>query len=159
MFLAGVLPPKSCDITPFFLWGCVKSKVYANNRASIQALKQNNKRLIRQLPLEILKTKFIEYCIHWMDHLRHSRGHNFIDIINNKLNISFKILIFYVFPFFFFLVFFLWKIREPQNGLPNVKFQQDLLFMFLILYKTLTNLAYISIAKKKKGQFKKSFLK
>ena len=42
-------PPRSCDITPlnFFLWGYVKSKVYADNPASIQALEQNITRVIR----------------------------------------------------------------------------------------------------------------
>ena len=33
-------PPRSCDITPLdlFHWGCVKSKVYADKPATIQAL-------------------------------------------------------------------------------------------------------------------------
>ena len=50
-------PPRSCDITPlvFSLWVYVKSKVYADNPASIQALEQNITRVIHQLPVEMLE--------------------------------------------------------------------------------------------------------
>ena len=50
-------PLGSCDIAPldFFLWGYVKSKVYADNPASIQTLEQNITRIIRQLPVEMLE--------------------------------------------------------------------------------------------------------
>lgn len=36
-------PARSCDITPldFFLWGCVKSKVYIDKPATIEALEAN----------------------------------------------------------------------------------------------------------------------
>ena len=36
-------PPRSCDLTPldFFLWGFLKSKVYANRPATIEQLKIN----------------------------------------------------------------------------------------------------------------------
>ena len=50
-------PPRSCDITPldFFLWGYVKSKVYADKPATIQALEANITRVINAIPVEMLE--------------------------------------------------------------------------------------------------------
>ena len=49
-------PPRSCDITPldFFLWVYVKSKVYADKPATIQALEANITRVINAIPVEML---------------------------------------------------------------------------------------------------------
>lgn len=57
-------PARSFDITPLdlFLWGYVKSRVYANNPASIQALEKKFARVIRQLPVE-MEIELNEYTI------------------------------------------------------------------------------------------------
>ena len=46
-------PPKSCDITPldYFLWGYVKSEVFRNKPATIDALEANITRVIREIPV------------------------------------------------------------------------------------------------------------
>ncbi|CAH2098403.1 unnamed protein product [Euphydryas editha] len=67
----------------FFLWRYVKSQVYADKPASIQALEENITRVIRPLPVEMLK-RVIENCTQRMDHLRRSTGQHLIDIIFKK---------------------------------------------------------------------------
>ena len=49
--------PWSCDITPFdcFVWGYVKSKVYADKPATIQVLEANITRVINAIPVEMLE--------------------------------------------------------------------------------------------------------
>ncbi|CAH0560385.1 unnamed protein product [Brassicogethes aeneus] len=44
-------PPRSCDLTPldYFLWGYVKDQVYADNPLTIEALKANIERAIREI--------------------------------------------------------------------------------------------------------------
>ena len=78
-------PPRSCDITllDFFLWGYVKSKVYTDKPASIQALEQNITRVIHHLPVEMLE-RVIENWTQRMDHLRRSRCQHLKEIIFKK---------------------------------------------------------------------------
>ena len=48
-------PPRSCDLTPldFFLWGHIKSLVYANKPATLDNLKDNIQREIANVPVEM----------------------------------------------------------------------------------------------------------
>ena len=80
-------PPRSCDITPldFFLWGYVKSKVYADKPATIQALEANITRVINAIPVEMLE-RVIENWSLRMDHLKRSCGQHLNDIIFKKIN-------------------------------------------------------------------------
>lgn len=52
-------PPRLCDIAALCDIAYVKSKVYANNHASIRAWDQNDKSVIRQLLLE-MHERYIE---------------------------------------------------------------------------------------------------
>ena len=49
-------PPRSCDLTPldFFLWGYLKSKVYANKPTTVQQLKDEIRRHIGEMLLLLL---------------------------------------------------------------------------------------------------------
>ena len=75
-------PPRSCDLTPldYFLWGYVKSKAYENNPLTIQQLKQEISRIIRDITpemcLEVMENfnKRIVCC-------RRSRGGHLADIV------------------------------------------------------------------------------
>lgn len=75
-------PPRSCDIIPldFFLWSYVKSKVYMDNPATIEALEANIIRVIRQIPIEMLE-RVIENWTFRMDHLKRSCGQHLKGII------------------------------------------------------------------------------
>lgn len=75
-------PPISCVISPldFFLCGYLKSKVYADNPARIQALGQNLTSVIRQLPAKVCE-RVIENWAQWMDYLRSSRDQHLKKII------------------------------------------------------------------------------
>ena len=44
-------PPRSCDLTPldYFLWGYVKSKVYANQPATLEELEDNIQRTLADM--------------------------------------------------------------------------------------------------------------
>lgn len=48
-------PPRSCDLTPldFFLWGYVKSLVYANKPEMLEDLRANIEREIAAIPVEL----------------------------------------------------------------------------------------------------------
>ena len=48
-------PPRSCDLTPldFFLWGLIKSLVYANKPVTLEDLKDNIQREIANVPVEM----------------------------------------------------------------------------------------------------------
>lgn len=78
-------PARSCDITPldFFLWGYVKSKVYMDKPATIEALEANITRVIGQIPLEIL-IRVIENWNYRMDVVNRSRGQHLKEIIFKK---------------------------------------------------------------------------
>ncbi|GFT20233.1 hypothetical protein TNCV_4060391 [Trichonephila clavipes] len=44
-------PPRSCDLTPldYFLWGCVKSLVYADKPQTLDHLEDNIRRVIADI--------------------------------------------------------------------------------------------------------------
>lgn len=75
-------PPRSCDLTPldFFLWGYVKSLVYADKPATIDALEANIERVIGAIPAHMLE-KVTENWTSRMGHLRRSRGQHLHEII------------------------------------------------------------------------------
>ncbi|GFW96067.1 uncharacterized protein TNCV_957811 [Trichonephila clavipes] len=68
-------PPRSCDLTPldYFLWGYVKSLVYADKPQTLDRLEDN----IRPQMLE----KVIENWMSRLDYIRASRGSPMPDII------------------------------------------------------------------------------
>lgn len=78
-------PPRSCDLTPldYFLWGYVKSLVYADKPTTIPALEDNITRVIREIPAEMLE-KVTQNWTFRMDHLKRSRGQHLNEIIFKK---------------------------------------------------------------------------
>ena len=75
-------PPRSCDLTPldYFLWGYVKSKVYANNPSTIQELETNIRATIAAIPLEMLH-RVIENWTERIEACKKSRGGHLADIL------------------------------------------------------------------------------
>lgn len=75
-------PPRSCDLTPldFFLWGYVKSRVYANKPETLEHLKNNIRQVIAEIPPEMYD-KVIENYVKRIGCCRRSRGGHLIDII------------------------------------------------------------------------------
>jgi len=75
-------PPRSCDITPvdYFLWGYVKSKVYADKPQTLDALEVNIRRVIANIRPEMLE-KVIENWISRLRFVRASRGAHMPQII------------------------------------------------------------------------------
>jgi hypothetical protein len=53
----GIWPARSPDLTPcdFFLWGCLKDKVYKSNLRTEEQLKENIRREIANIPSEQLQ--------------------------------------------------------------------------------------------------------
>ena len=78
-------PPRSCDTTPldFFLWGYVKSKVYADKPATIQVLEANITRVINAISVEMLEEVNQNWTLR-MDSLRRSCGQKLKEIIFEK---------------------------------------------------------------------------
>ncbi|GFW76224.1 putative DD41D transposase [Trichonephila clavipes] len=64
-------PPRSCDLTPldYFLWGYVKSLVYAEKPQTPDHLEDNIRRVIADIPPQILE-KIIENCTSRLDYIR-----------------------------------------------------------------------------------------
>ena len=56
-------PPRSCDLTPldFFVWGHIKSLVYADKSATLDDLKDNIQREIANVPVEMC-SRVMENC-------------------------------------------------------------------------------------------------
>ena len=75
-------PARSCDLTPldFFLWGTLKSKVYADNLQTIDHLKQNIRTEIAQIDQETVNKVLENWCSR-MAYCRASRGQHFNEII------------------------------------------------------------------------------
>lgn len=75
-------PPRSCDITPldFYLWGHVKSKVYANKPTTIEQLEANITREIHAIRPEVLEKVMLNW-VHRMGFLKRSRGGHMPEII------------------------------------------------------------------------------
>lgn len=75
-------PPRSCDLTPldFFLWGFLKSRVYANKPQTINDLKNNIQVAIREITPATCR-KVIENFDIRIDACRRSRGGHLNDIL------------------------------------------------------------------------------
>ncbi|GFT79400.1 DUF4817 domain-containing protein [Trichonephila clavipes] len=68
-------PPRSCDLTPldYFLWGYVKSLVYADKPQTLDHLEDNIRRVIADIRPQMLE-KVIENWTSRLDYIRVSRG-------------------------------------------------------------------------------------
>ncbi|GFT42344.1 DUF4817 domain-containing protein [Trichonephila clavipes] len=75
-------PPRSCDLTPqdYFLWGYVKSLVYADKSQTLDHLEDNIRRVIADIRPQMLK-KVIENWTSRLDYIRASRGSHMPEII------------------------------------------------------------------------------
>ncbi|GFW46755.1 uncharacterized protein TNCV_2981111 [Trichonephila clavipes] len=68
-------PTRSCDLTPldYFLWGYVKSLVYADKPQTLDHLEDNIRRVIADIRPQMLE-KVIENWTSRLDYIRPSRG-------------------------------------------------------------------------------------
>ncbi|GFX65465.1 uncharacterized protein TNCV_4735131 [Trichonephila clavipes] len=75
-------PPRSCDLTPldYFLWGYVKSLVYADKPQKLDHLEDNIHRVIADRRPQMLE-KVIENWTSRLDYIRVSRGSHMPEII------------------------------------------------------------------------------
>ncbi|GFV25383.1 putative LOC100569746 [Trichonephila clavipes] len=75
-------PPRSCDLTPldYFLWGDVKSLVYADKPQTLDHLEDNIRRVIADIRPQMLE-KVIENWTSILDYIRASRGSPMPEII------------------------------------------------------------------------------
>ncbi|GFV78564.1 uncharacterized protein TNCV_1888701 [Trichonephila clavipes] len=75
-------PPRSCDLTPldYFLWGNVKSLVYADKPQTLDHLEENIRRVIADIRPQMLE-KVIENWTSRLDYIRASRGSPMPEII------------------------------------------------------------------------------
>ncbi|GFY05824.1 putative LOC100569746 [Trichonephila clavipes] len=75
-------PPRSCDLTPlhYFLWGYVKSLVYADKPQTLDHLEDNIHRVIADIRPQMLE-KVIENWTSRLDYIRASRGSPMTEII------------------------------------------------------------------------------
>ncbi|GFV13960.1 heat shock 70kDa protein 8 [Trichonephila clavipes] len=75
-------PPRSCDLTPldYFLWGYVKSLVYADKPQTLDHLEDNIRRVIADIRPQMLE-KVIENWTSILDYIRASRGSYMPEII------------------------------------------------------------------------------
>ncbi|GFU27646.1 putative DD41D transposase [Trichonephila clavipes] len=82
-------PPRSCDLTPldYFLWGYVKSLVYADKPQTLDHLEDNIRRVIADIRTQMLE-KVIENWTSRLDHIRASRGSPMTEIIFKILGTS-----------------------------------------------------------------------
>ncbi|GFV78318.1 transposable element Tc3 transposase [Trichonephila clavipes] len=81
-------PPRSCDLTPldYFLWGYVKSLVYADKPQTLDQLKDNIRRVIADIRPQMLE-KVIENWTSILDYIRASRGSPMPEIIFKILDL------------------------------------------------------------------------
>ncbi|GFX63054.1 transposase [Trichonephila clavipes] len=75
-------PPRSCDLTPldYFLWGYVKSLVYADKPQTLDHLEDNIRRVIADIRPQMLE-KVMENWTSRLDYIRASRGSHMPEII------------------------------------------------------------------------------
>ncbi|GFV62590.1 putative DD41D transposase [Trichonephila clavipes] len=75
-------PPRSCDLTPldYFLWGYVKSLVYADKPQTLDHLENNICLVIADIRLQMLE-KVIENWTSRLDYIRACRGSHMPEII------------------------------------------------------------------------------
>ncbi|GFX04944.1 uncharacterized protein TNCV_2249271 [Trichonephila clavipes] len=80
-------PPRSCDLTPldYFLWGYVKSLVYADKPQTLDHLEDNIRRVIADMRPQMLE-KVIENWTSRLDYIRASRGSHMAEIIFKMCN-------------------------------------------------------------------------
>ncbi|GFX03939.1 putative DD41D transposase [Trichonephila clavipes] len=81
-FGPGNWPPRSCDLTPldYFLWGYVKSLVYADKPQTLDHLEDNIRRVIADRRPQMLE-KVIENWTSRLDYIRVSHGSPMPEII------------------------------------------------------------------------------
>ncbi|GFW78009.1 uncharacterized protein TNCV_134791 [Trichonephila clavipes] len=82
-------PPRSCDLTPldYFLWGYVKSLVYADKPQTLDHLEDNIRRVITDIRPQMLE-KVIENWTSRLDYIRASRGSPMPEIIFKMLTLD-----------------------------------------------------------------------
>ncbi|GFT89689.1 uncharacterized protein TNCV_3137751 [Trichonephila clavipes] len=75
-------PQRSCDLTPldYFLWGYVKSLVYADKPQTLDHLEDNIRRVIADIRPQMLE-KVIQNWTSRLDYIRASRGSPMPEII------------------------------------------------------------------------------
>ncbi|GFX13130.1 hypothetical protein TNCV_2357861 [Trichonephila clavipes] len=75
-------PQVSCDLTPldYFLWGYVKSLVYADKPQTLDHLEDNIRRVIADIRPQMLE-KVIENWTSRLDYIRASRGSHMPEIM------------------------------------------------------------------------------
>ncbi|GFV76148.1 uncharacterized protein TNCV_4672371 [Trichonephila clavipes] len=75
-------PPRSCDLTPldYFLWGYVKSLVYADKPQTLDHLEDHIRRVIADIRPQMLEI-VIENWTSRLDYIRASRGSPMPEII------------------------------------------------------------------------------
>ncbi|GFW99030.1 putative transposable element [Trichonephila clavipes] len=75
-------PPKSCDLTPldYFMWGYVKSLVYADTPQTLHHLEDNIRRVIADIRPQMLE-KVLGNWTSRLDYIRASRGSHMPEII------------------------------------------------------------------------------
>ncbi|GFS80520.1 putative DD41D transposase [Trichonephila clavipes] len=75
-------PPRSCDLTTldYFLWGYVKTLVYADKPQTLDHLEDNIRRVIADIPPQMLE-KVIENWTSRLNYIRASRGSPMPEII------------------------------------------------------------------------------
>ncbi|GFT09395.1 putative transposable element [Trichonephila clavipes] len=75
-------PPRSCDLTPldYFLWGYVKSLVYADKPQTLDHLEDNIRRVFADIRPQMLE-KVIENWTSRLDYIRASCGSPMPEII------------------------------------------------------------------------------
>ncbi|GFU01360.1 uncharacterized protein TNCV_3538631 [Trichonephila clavipes] len=75
-------PLRSCDLTPldYFLWGYVRSLVYADKPQTLDHLEDNIRRVIADIRPQMLE-KVIENWTSRLDYIRASRGSHMPEII------------------------------------------------------------------------------
>ncbi|GFV90618.1 transposable element Tcb2 transposase [Trichonephila clavipes] len=82
-------PPKSCDLTPldYFLWGYVKSLVYADKPQTLDRLEDNIRRVIADIRPQMLE-KVIKNWTSRSDYIRASRDTQQLVILRRSRKIS-----------------------------------------------------------------------
>ncbi|GFW28628.1 DUF4817 domain-containing protein [Trichonephila clavipes] len=75
-------PPRSCDLTPldYFLWGYVKSLVYADKPQTLDHFEHNIRRVIAHIRPQMLE-KVIENWTSRLDYIRASNGSHMPEMI------------------------------------------------------------------------------
>ncbi|GFT62702.1 uncharacterized protein TNCV_3096351 [Trichonephila clavipes] len=75
-------PPRSCDLTPldYFLWGYVKSLVYADKPQTLDHLEDNIRRVIADIRPQMLEKVIVNWTSR-LDYIRASRGSHMPEII------------------------------------------------------------------------------